>query len=273
MRTFTPLRYPGGKAKIYNIVKKIIETNNLANKVYVEPFSGGFGLGLKLLMKGDIHRVIINDYDQHIYAFWKCVFCHTTALISKIETTNITIEEWKKQKNIYENFHQYSLIDVGFSTLFLNRTNYSGILKSGPIGGMDQKGEYKIDCRFNKFAIVKLIKSISQFRRCVEIYNYDAIKLIKKLKPREHELFYNFDPPYVNKGKELYLNSYNDLDHIHLKEEIKNLNTEWIMTYDNCELIRNIYSSYSLLEQELNYSVYSKRKVYELMIFSNNMVI
>jgi len=262
----SPLRYPGGKAKIYPVVKNIIITNNLSNKIYVEPFAGGFGLGLKLMLNGDIERFIINDYDRHIYAFWKSVFSNTKRLIEKITTTNITIEEWHRQKNIYDNHKEYSILDVGFSTLFLNRTNYSGILMSGPIGGFDQERDYKIDCRFNKERIIELIRKIAAHKKNVKVYRKDAIKLIKKLKPIEQEVFYNFDPPYVNKGKELYLNALVQQDHIDLKNEIDDVRTEWIMTYDNHNLIKGLYQSYHKIEFDLLYSVSSKRKEKELMI-------
>lgn len=267
----TPLRYPGGKAKIYNFVSKVISDNNLSNKIYVEPFSGGFGLGLKLLINGDVNRVIINDYDLHIYAFWYCVFNQTEALINRISETVINIDEWYKQREIYKNADQNSLLDIGFSTLYLNRTNYSGILKGGPIGGLSQRGKYKIDCRFNKNKLISLIEKIAQYSNNVEIYNLDAIDLINVLKPREKELFYNFDPPYVNKAKDLYLNAYNESDHVSLKVAIENIKTEWIMTYDNVELIRSIYSKYPCVEQEFAYTVCSKRKVNELLIHNLNL--
>lgn len=266
MNNFSPLRYPGGKAKIYSVVKDIIIKNNLSHKIYVEPFSGGFGLGLKLMFNGDIERFIINDYDRHIYAFWKCVFQYTKELIKRIEIVDITIEEWNKQKEVYNNHEKYSLIDVGFSTLFLNRTNYSGILMSGPIGGFSQRGKYKLHCRFNKKRLIETINKISSYKNKVKVYNKDAIKLIRKLKSNENKVFYNFDPPYVNKGAELYLNSFVEKDHRELKDEINNIRTEWIMTYDNVGLVKGLYSEYEQSELKLTYSVGSKRKEKELII-------
>lgn len=268
MISYTPLRYPGGKAKIYKTVKEIIKNNNLSQKIYCEPFAGGFGLGLKLLLNGDVHRVIINDYDRHLYAFWMCVFNRTQDLVKKIKHTNITIEEWYKQKEVYNQYQNKSLLDVGFSTLFLNRTNYSGILKGGPIGGLEQKGNYKIDCRFQKNRLIKMIENISKYKNCVEIYNNDAVTLINLLKYKEKDIFYNFDPPYVNKAKDLYLNAFQEKDHIHLYESISNINTQWIVTYDNVELIKDLYKNFPMIEQELGYSVSSKRKVKELVIYN-----
>ena len=157
MNTITLMRYPGGKAKIYKTVKKIIEANGLSNRIYVEPFAGGFGLGLKLMLNKDVKHFIINDYDYHIYALWFSVFHHTEELIEKIITTRVSLVEWHFQKEVYQNYSNKSLLEIGFSTLFLNRTNFSGILNARPMGGINQKGKYKIDCRFNKKTMIEYI--------------------------------------------------------------------------------------------------------------------
>lgn len=265
-KSYTPLRYPGGKTCLYDTIKNIVYENQLNNKIYVEPYSGGFGLGLKLMLNNDMEQFVINDYDYHIYAFWKCVFLHTKQLIEKIVDTEITIKEWHKQKQIYNDYKKYTILEVGFSTLFLNRTNYSGILKSGPIGGFNQTGKYKINCRFNKDKLIEIIRSISKFKKNVKIYNYDAIELIKKLQPVEKDIFYNFDPPYVKKGKELYLNAYNQNDHINLQKAVSNIGTKWVMTYDDTDFIRNLYRESLFTMKILSYSAGSKRKANELFI-------
>jgi len=266
MNRISLMRYPGGKAKIYFIVRKIVEDNNLSQKTYVEPFAGGFGLGLKLLLNKNMKGFIINDLDRHIYAFWFSVFNDTERLINKIEVTEITLLEWHKQKQVYANHEQHSLLDVGFSTLFLNRTNFSGILSAGPLGGVNQDGKYKLDCRFNKRSIIDTIRLVSKHKEYVEVYNMDAIHLIEYLKVREQDVFYNFDPPYVGKGKELYLNAYEILDHVNLRNEVNKVKAKWIMTYDNVELIKNLYDNHEQVDISLSYSVSSKRKENELMI-------
>ena len=263
------LRYPGGKAKIYSSVKEIILQNGLEHKIYCEPYSGGFGLGIKLLLKGDMQRFIINDLDRHIYAFWHSVFFDTDRLIDKIQNTPITMDEWHHQKDIYLNANTYNenrLLDIGFSTLFLNRTNFSGILTGGPIGGLAQHGLYTIDCRFNRERLVKCVRDIAAHRENVEVYNYDALHLIRELKAREQDIFYNFDPPYVGKGPALYLNALVEQDHINLRNAVNNVQTKWIMTYDNVKLIKDLYKDYKQKELELLYSVSVKRKDKELMI-------
>ncbi len=257
---------------MYDNIEYIIRANRLSNKTYVEPFAGGFAVGLELLRNGIVPKAIINDIDFHIYAFWKAVFCRTEALIDKINSTPVTIEEWKKQRNIYEKCDKRSLLKVAFSTLFLNRTNFSGVIKGGPIGGFAQKGKYKLDCRFSKKRLSNIISEISQFRDRIEIYNLDAKCFINDiLSKRQKEIFVNFDPPYVKKGKCLYTNFYNSEDHKELGTCIlKDLKCDWIMTYDNEPLIKEIYRNTLYFPFDLDYSANKHVKATELFISGKN---
>lgn len=265
----SPLRYPGGKGKLYKQVKQIILDNNLQERAYTEPFAGGFGIGIKLLLNNDIQSVIINDFDYHIYAVWYCIFYETEAFVNLINATAINLETWKQQKAVYNGYQNHTLLEIGFSAFFLNRTNYSGVLTGGPIGGMKQTGKYKIDCRFNKKKLIDLIIKIGQYRNQVEIYNLDVNQFIDEIiLQRQDELFINFDPPYVTKGEVLYKNYFKDEDHKKLADKIiTNLqNAQWIMTYDDCDLIKELYKSFGPQNFNLQYYAGTKRMGNELLI-------
>ena len=153
MRSISPLRYPGGKTQVYEFVRELIELNG--STTYIEPYMGGMGIALKLILDNKVDKIMVNDYDKSIYAFWYSVLNYTDNLIHLIETTPISIEEWKNQRRIQDNKNSSKdLLALGFSTLFLNRTNRSGIIKAGVIGGLQQNGNYKLDCRFNKERII-----------------------------------------------------------------------------------------------------------------------
>lgn len=242
--SLSPLRYPGGKSKIYGNVKNLIESNSLCDKTYVEPFAGGFGIGIGLLRDDIVETAILNDFDSHIYHFWYSVFYHTDTLLRKIADTPITLEERDRQKKVYRDDTTDELSD-GFATLFLNRVNFSGVINGGPLGGLSQKGEYKIDCRFNKIDISKKIEQIALLRDRIKLYNCDACELITTLhlQDRISSSFFNIDPPYVKKGHKLYTNYFKEEDHRRLKGIITEYlgDTCWIVTYDDCDLIRDIY--------------------------------
>lgn len=176
----SPLRYPGGKHKLYPYVAKLIEINDCTT--YIEPFCGGAAIPLELLFHNNIKRVILNDYDYSIYCFWESVLTDTDAFSKKIFDTSITVNEWKKQKQIRSTFSQHTPLEVGFSTFFLNRVNHSGIIdKAGPIGGLNQTGSYSIDCRFNKRRLINQIEKIALYQPQISIYNLEALDFIESV--------------------------------------------------------------------------------------------
>lgn len=267
-QSLSPLRYPGGKYKIYDKVKNLIEINEFGDKIYVEPFAGGFGIGLGLLRENIVEKVILNDFDSHIYNFWYAVINHPDEFIKKMMDTSITIEEREIQKKVYKDANA-SQIDDGFATFFLNRVNFSGIITGGPIGGFKQDGTYKLDCRFNKDRIKNKIKEISSLKDRIELYNYDAGELITfHLQERLHECFFNIDPPYVVKGYQLYTNYFKDEDHRNFKEKVEKHLSEsvWIVTYDNCELVTDIYNGYHMVEYEILHNAGRSTKGKEIAI-------
>jgi DNA adenine methylase len=248
--SLSPLRYPGGKSKIYGRVKNLIESNSLCDKTYVEPFAGGFGIGIRLLHDDIVQTVVLNDFDSHIYHFWYAVLYHTDALLEKIADAPITLEERDRQKKVYRDDTADEVSD-GFATLFLNRVNFSGVIMGGPIGGLSQSGEYKIDCRFNKTEIAKKIEQIAFFRDRIKLYNCDACDLITlHLQGRISSSFFNIDPPYVKNGHELYTNYFKEEDHRRLRGIITEYlsDTNWIVTYDDCALIHDIYKDYHMVK-------------------------
>jgi DNA adenine methylase len=256
-KSLSPLRYPGGKSKIYEKVKNLIIANGFENRVYVEPFAGGFGIGIGLLCENIVPSVILNDFDSHIYNFWYSVLNDTDSLLRLIMDTPITIEEREKQKQNYKDSDADTLTD-GFATLFLNRVNFSGVLKGGPIGGLDQLGTYKVDCRFNKEDISHRIEAIAQLKSKIKLYNKDASYLIRmNLMKMKAPMFLNIDPPYVIKGSQLYTNFFTEADHRNLQRVIvKHLDNyyPWIVTYDVCSLVKDLYGRFHMQEYDITHN-------------------
>lgn len=267
----SPLRYPGGKDKTYNYVKYLIIENDI--KTYIEPFAGGAAVALRLLINGDVKNIIINDIDAGIYALWNTIVNNPNDLIRTIKETPITMEEWYKQKAVQDNKFQADELSLAFSTLFLNRTNRSGIIKAGVIGGKKQNGNYKLDCRFNKDAIIKRILLISSFADRIEVCNYDAKEfIVRKIKKTKKSLTF-FDPPYYAKGPELYTNFYTHEDHVELAKAILNSmkNRYWILTYDISTEIEKLYCRRDYTRYYLNYSIATPSKGQEFMFFSKKV--
>ena len=272
--TPSPLRYPGGKTKLYKLVRSIIEENNLLHETYIEPFAGGAGLALKLLINNDVKRIVLNDLDPAIYAFWYCVLNHTEEMCQFVSEVDITIQEWDRQREVYLNQTEHSRVSVAKAVLFLNRTNVSGVIKGGVIGGREQEGAFKIDARFNRDELVRKIRKISSLSDRIDLYNLDATEFISaNILSRYYKVFINFDPPYVDKGGQLYKNSFTEEDHRHLRNCIAQCRRKWIVTYDVSELVKKLYEKFRGGTVDIYYSAKDVRKAKEYIFFSNNLTL
>lgn len=265
----SPLRYPGGKYKLYKYVETLVKENGCTT--YIEPFCGGTAIALELLFNDVVKRVIINDFDYTIFSFWYSVLNYTDEFVALIKDVDVTIQEWEKQKEVRSNLEQHSVLEIGFSTFFLNRTNRSGIIdKAGPIGGKDQTGDYNIDCRFNKEKLIEQVMKISTYKERIYLYNMEALDFIDNVIIKTRNSFTFFDPPYYRKGPGLYTNFYIHGDHVNLANYIigKLKRRKWIVTYDNTNEIKNMYSQVDGIEFELQYTLQEKKNASEVMFFS-----
>ena len=270
----SPLRYPGGKTRLASFLANVMDKNFSKHEkiILVEPYAGGAGASLALLFAGKVNKIIINDFDKAIYTFWQVAVSGTDDLIQKILRTEITVDEWRKQKNIYETTrNDYKL---AFATIFLNRTNRSGILNARPVGGMGQNSEWKINARFTKQTIIDRLKKIKKFRNKIEVSKFDGVQLLDKLeKMSQAESYFIFlDPPYYQKGKSLYLNHYNDEDHKSLANFLETSSLKWFMTYDDVPYINDLYSKKRTEMVSVQHNAFKFRIGREIRIFSDNVL-
>ncbi|MGD8753103.1 MAG: DNA adenine methylase [Anaerolineales bacterium] len=252
----SPLRYPGSKRRLSSYVSKALELNNLNPKLYIEPFVGGASIALQLIFDDAIEQVILIDRDPLIAHFWEAVFFDTNWLVEQIETIEITLEKWHE----YKSFKPRNKRDYALTCLFLNRTSFSGIMRGevGPLGGRDQKSEYKIDCRFPRDTLVRRVKRIAEFKHKVKgiwackwsegIHHIREMQLSEDL-PNEDVFFY-FDPPFFNKAEGLYRYYFDTDDHVELRDFLLILEDHWILSYDNAEEVGRLYGQ--AIENETN---------------------
>ena len=263
--TPSPLRYPGGKTKYAEMLRWIIENNNLSGCSYAEPFAGGAGAAISLLLGNHVKDIWLNDFDKAIYSFWKAMLSNTDEFIAKIRSTRISIPEWKRQKQIYLEKGD-NCFDLGFATFYLNRCNRAGILLANPVGGMKQDGADRMDARFNKRGLIEKITKIAVKRDRIKVFNDDALDFVFKInKSRESVLVY-FDPPYYQKGELLYLNHYKPEDHQALRDSILSCRHSWILSYDDKPEILELYSSVPSYRRSLQYSISTPSKGSELIV-------
>lgn len=270
LKNYSPLRYPGGKSKLYPFVAAVINKMESQHPVYIEPFAGGAGLALSLLFNGVVEEIVINDYDKAIYSMWKAILKQTDAFIELVRNTPVTVEEWYHQKDIYSTQSNRYSLELGFATFFLNRTNRSGILSAGPIGGYQQTGNYLINARFNKEDLIKRVQKIAKYKSKIHLYNHDIRSFIKSYVPKYlSRAFIYFDPPYYKKGKYLYKNFFDEKDHQDIHDLVVGLECPWMVTYDNAPEIQKIYEELQAWQFDMVYGVANSGLNSEILFISD----
>jgi len=266
MRTSSPLRYPGGKSAMTDLLRRIRRINGLGSLDVAEPFAGGAGASLSLLFQEHTPRIHLNDADPAIFDFWWTVTNRPQPFLELIDSIEVNISEWKHQRRIYRKTGSVSRLRRGFSTFFLNRCNRSGIIvNGGPIGGLQQTGQWKLDARFNRVGLRRRCEKVAEYRDRISVSGMDAMDFIDSLDAAATLFF--IDPPYYAKGSFLYLNLLSPQYHEQLAKRLKSLSGAWVVTYDDCSEIRELYSGWSNIRPfSLRYAAAEKRSGREILI-------
>ena len=270
---YSPLRYPGGKGKLSKFMAAVVRANGLSDGRYIEPYAGGAGVAWELLITGVVRRVLINDISPPLFAFWTSVLSHTDDLCQRIRDVPLSVEEWDRQKEIFRNPEDASTIDLGLSFFYLNRTNRSGILNGGVIGGRKQEGKWRMDARFNREDLIHRIRKIAECAGRIEVTCADAVEFLRGKSGDfgEKDLIY-LDPPYFAKGRMLYYDAYKPDDHAAVAQLLADLEEpRWVVSYDDVETIRSLYSFARRLEYTIGYSARSRTRGREVMFFNKGM--
>ncbi len=269
-RIKNPLRYPGGKATLADYVAIVLEENLLAGCTIHEPFGGSAAVSLDLLSRGFVSRAVIIERDPLIFSFWAMVFSDPARLCSDIETVPVTMRTWDILDSLrsVEYPTDANLSQLALAGLFFNRTNYSGIVGAGPIGGRAQTSAYALDCRFNKATLISAINEIAKLTSRVSVVFDDAQLYLRRhqkmLQGGSHFIY--LDPPYYEHGRKYYRYHYESDHHAALANYIMRRSFPWLLSYDDHPAIRELYRRINKYHIYMDYSARTSRRVKELLI-------
>ncbi len=270
------MRYPGGKQQLAPFIAELIETNSLIGGHYAEPYAGGAGVALALLLSGRVAQIHLNDLSLQIYAFWQSVTKFPDEFCKRIASASLSVDDWKAHREVVRNPTEHDLFELGFSTFYLNRCNRSGVLTGGVIGGLEQKGRWGIDARFPRNELIRRVEVIATKADQVSVTNMDAEDFLLRHAPismPSNSLIY-CDPPYYEQAKGLYLNWYEPSDHARIADIIQNnLALPWVVSYDGHPNVVTLYNERRRFLYPLQYSASRNYKGREVLIFSDDLAL
>lgn len=267
----SPLRYPGGKGRLAPYLARVLASQSTVVDTYCEPYAGGAGAGLQLLADGHVSRLIVNDLNPGIAAFWRAVFFNTDAFVELVVACSVDIDNWHRQRALYLSPDVQDDLTLGFATFFLNRTNRSGILNARPIGGLEQTGNWLIDARFNKSDLTQRIKTLGALASQVDVRQERAIELMRTLNCRKRPILLYVDPPYVVPGEELYMTDHSWAEHQRLEQILTKSPHPWILTYDADSRTRELYRDFRCLQFGISHTAQVQKVGREFMFFSRGL--
>lgn len=267
----SPLRYPGGKGKLGPYFARILSNQPTTIETYAEPYAGGAGAGLYLLAEGYIDRLLINDLNPGIAAFWRAILDLPNEFVELVSSEKVNLDSWHRHREIYLNPAGRSDLELGFATFFLNRCNRSGILTARPIGGLEQTGKWKIDARFNRDDLCARIRKIKALGSRIKVSEKNALDFVTTVSRRVKPVLLYVDPPYLVKGEELYMSAHSWADHEKLAAVLGKSPHPWILTYDFDDRVRRLYPTSRCLGYSISHTAQTQRVGKEFMLFSRGL--
>lgn len=275
MRFISPRRYPGGKGRLAPYISTLMSWQDPLPEVDAEPFAGGAGVALKLLVDHEVESIHINDLNPGQAAFWRSIFENSGQFAELIDGEPVDLDAWARWRAVYEAPAGHDDMTLGFATFFLNRTNRSGILTARPIGGLEQTGTWKIDARFNRADLARRVRFLGKFSDRVLVTELDARAMIGSLDEAASARYFLYvDPPYLVQGDQLYMNGLSADDHQEVADALSETSARWLLTYDaDARVTATLYATHRCLEFDIQHNAHRHHLGQEYAVFSPSVIV
>jgi len=247
----TPLRYPGGKSRAVKHILPLIpeDCGELCS-----PFLGGGSVELAIAQRGT--RVHAYDLFEPVVWFWQALLLDPARLATLADGHRVEHMDYGEKRGLLkEDFHRlraelrkdYTFSFENAAKFYaINRSSFSGATFSG---GWSKRASY---ARFTDTSIDR-IKNFNEPNLSVECADFkDSI-------PKHPNAFLYLDPPYLlGEDKDrLYGDNgstHTGFDHKAL-HEILSQRKGWVLSYNKCLEICDLYKDYEIIEAEWAYGM------------------
>lgn len=244
----SPLRYPGGKARIAPVLEAVWGQAPPEAEVWIEPFAGGAGVALALLESGAASEAWLVEANPAVAALWEWLLSDPDGAARRVELWEPTLDGFYAARDeVSRALEGDSEVrdDLAWSAFVVNRCSFSGIVdgRVGPLGGRSQTGRYRVSSRWNGPALAERIRRVGSLSGRVRLVAGDALTLLEDLPDSglDGEAFVFADPPYVKAGPALYPWSFREEDHARLASALRAISSPWVATYDDDPVVRRLY--------------------------------
>lgn len=280
-RYLSPLRYPGGKARMSAHLAEVFAQQHglLDVEVWMEPFAGGAGAALTLLDEDQVSEAWLVERHPALAAFWRAVVEQGDELAARVEVLHVDMTTWDEARHVVGAVsagEQLPDLDAGLAAFVVNRCSRSGIVtaNAGPMGGKHQRGRWTVASRWNAVALAERIRHVHTLGPRIRITEGDGIEHIAELDGSvgiEDELFLFVDPPYIREGNRLYANGMTGAGHQRLADALRATPARWLLTYDDEPAVHeSLYPTERVLAYDISNTANRQRVAREFAVFSDN---
>lgn len=254
--------YPGGKSRIAKRLIPQISPLLQGASGYCEVFAGGFSFGLQLLEQWRPGVIHLNDLDADLYSLWYMVLHRPEELCEDVLRAPVSPELfYELQRKILgrREFEEGQIRERAIDKLVVTKISFSnlGEMAGSPVGGVGQTGKWKFDVRWKPDLIVKYLMRTHELLRDAFLTRQSFEELLPTI-PADTVVF--LDPPYYVGGPKCYKHSFSEEQHVLLAELLRDAKFRWFMTYDDCRVVRNLYSWANVSPFRYKYSMSSTNR-------------
>ena len=231
----SPLRYPGGKFRLSKTIFGYIPDH----KEYRELMVGGGSVFLRMLDAYPERKYWINDINSDLIAFWKTLKSKSFSLADEAESfKNRYKDNGKELFILLKNRDDWKgEFEIALRLYILNMISFSGLVDAGGYSKLSFEGRFTV-------ASFSRIRELSNKLKNVKITNRSFESVTKKF---GSDVFLYIDPPYFKqKNSKLYgiRGTYHiNFNHLLLRETLNNSKFNWLLSYDDSEYIRELYTN------------------------------